>query len=523
MDVGTTSRNKGGIGRFPCHAALFLFVAGATACTATGPVAATSAPEPVTLTIGYPHQTGDPLHGIQAAARLLSFEGLSYLSRDGQPQPRLAESWTESADGLTWTIKIRQNAFFHDGSRLDAEAVKASLLRSLANGEGNLRPGLSDILGVETSGTDEIVIKLRSRSAFLLDDLTVAIVKVSGTNQFGTGAFVTTSTSNGEVEMSAVPNYYRRKPAIERIKWKAYPTVRTAWAAMMRGEIDFLFEVSPDTLEFIQSEASVQVFPFLRNYVHAVVFNSRRPIFKDWQVRRALSYAVDRKSLVDQALRGKGMVANGPAWPQHWAYDPAVPQYSYDPQKATALLNSAGIPQASPHTESGKVPGRMHFVCLLPENFTLWERMALIVQRDLSRIGVDMQIELVAFEDFNKRIAQGYFDAAILEMVVGNSSSRPYLFWHSQSRLNSWGYKNPNTDIALDDIRRAASESEYRNGFRKFQMEMLDDSPAIFLALGTVTRAVNRNRFQVIAPTGTDILPSIADWQLGNDSARTTN
>jgi ABC-type transport system substrate-binding protein len=147
--------------------------------------------------------------------------------------------------------------------------------------------------------------------------------------------------------------------------------------------------------------------------------------------------------------------------------------------------------------------------------------MALIVQRDLAQIGVDMQIESVPFEEFNRRIERRDFEALMLEFIVGNSPTRPYTFWYSTSKQNAWGYSNASVDRSLDGIRRASSESEYRAAFRAFQLEMLDDPPAIFLALSQTARAVS-NRFQVIAPPGSDILPTIAEWSPA-DSVRSTN
>jgi peptide/nickel transport system substrate-binding protein len=322
--------------------------------------------------------------------------------------------------------------------------------------------------------------------------------------------------------MRSVPTYYRGRPVIDRLVWKAYPAVRTAWAAMMRGEIDFLYEVSPDTLEFIEPETSVHVFPFLRNYVYAVGLNSARDPFKEWRIRRALNYAIDRKLLIDQALKGHGRPANGPAWPLHWAYDQSVPPYSYDPSRATALLDDAHVPKISDKVEAGTVPARFHFTCLLPQNFELWERMALLVQRNLSEIGVDMQLESVPFSAFNERIAARNFDAVIVELVVGSRANRPYVFWHSQGQLNAWGFKNPLIDRDLDGIRRAPSDTAYRDAFREFQIDSLDSAPAIFLALGETARAVSK-RFDVIAPAGGDIAPTIADWRLAENTTRATN
>jgi ABC-type transport system substrate-binding protein len=80
---------------------------------------------------------------------------------------------------------------------------------------------------------------------------------------------------------------------------------------------------------------------------------------------------------------------------------------------------------------------------------------------------------------------------------------------------------NPSVDDSLEGIRRASSEAEYRAAFRAFQLHMLDDPPAIFLALSQTARAVS-DRFQVVTPTRSDILPTIADWQPAS-SARIAN
>jgi peptide/nickel transport system substrate-binding protein len=138
--------------------------------------------------------------------------------------------------------------------------------------------------------------------------------------------------------------------------------------------------------------------------------------------------------------------------------------------------------------------------------------MALIVQRDLARIGVDMQIESVPFEEFNRRIGAGQFDAVTLEFIFGNSPTRPYTFWYSTSKQNMWGYDNVDVDRSLDRVRRAGNETEYRDALRQFQVDTVVDPPAIFLAISQTARAVSR-RFDVVAPSGSDILPTIGDWR----------
>lgn len=477
---------------------------------------------PVTLTIGYPHVTGqDPLYGMQQAARLISSEGLVLAGRDGRVQPKLAQRWSESPDGFSWQFELRPNAFFHDGSPVSSRVVKASLERSLANADKDQYPGLADIVSIEAPTAREIVIRVRARSTFLLDDLGVSIQKVeSGKQPVAAGPYIPQPATGNDLRMTAFSQYYRGKPQIDHIVWKAYPTVRTAWAAMMRGEIDFLYEVGEDARQFVEGESSTEVFPFLRNYVYSVAFNLKRQMFVDGRIRRALNHAVNRAVILDRAFKTHGLPASGSAWPEHWAFDSTVSNYAYDPARATALLDSALKAQTS--SQPGRPPSRLRFTCILPENFTLWERMALLVQRDLAQIGVDMQLETVTVNEFNKRILAGDFDAVLIELIVGNTPTKPYTFWHSQSKGDFTGYKNSDVDAALDAIRHAPNDLEYRQAFRAYQTALIGDPPAIFLALGEITRAVSK-RFEVVAPPRSDILPSIADWRLTDDPPRVTN
>jgi peptide/nickel transport system substrate-binding protein len=495
---------------------------GWTSCARTQPPAENPQSGPIILTIGYPHITGENLHGLQAAARLISFEGLVSLGRDGRPQPRLAASWSLSPDGLAWTIRLRPNAFFHDGSPVDSIAVRQSLERSLGNADRDLAPGLADIMKIENPSDDTVVLHLQDRSTFALDDLSVAIAKIAKDGQqVGTGPFHITSSTNSQVTMTSVGRYYRGKPQIDQLVWKAYPTVRTAWAAMMRREIDFLYEVGEDAREFVEGEASTQVFPFLRNYVYSVSLNLKRPTFRDVRIRRALNHAVNRPAIVRQAFKGHGLTSSGSAWPEHWAFDSTVSDYSYDPSRASALLDAA-LHNAVISPRPGHSASRLHFTCIFPENFALWERMALLVQRDLAEIGVDMELEAVTVAEFNRRISAGDFDAVLIELIVGNAPSRPYTFWYSQSRRAFTGYNNTEVDAAFDGMRRAGNDLEYRQAFGAFQRALLQDPPAIFLALGEVSRAVSK-RFQVNAPPQSDILPTIADWRVVAESPRMTN
>ena len=296
-----------------------------------------------------------------------------------------------------------------------------------------------------------------------------------------------------------------------------YPTVRTAWAAAMRGEADFLYEVGPESREFLETEGSVALFPFLRNYVYAVVFNVDRQLFQNPEIRRALNYGVDKQRLLERAFRSHGIVAEGPTWPLHWAYDPSAPTYRHDPARAAASLSKAF---EKPNTQGRETT--LRFTCIIPENFELWERIGLVVQRNLAEIGVEMELRSVSFNEFNRRLATRDFDAVLTEMISGSSVSRPFAFWHSTGLHSFSGYRNAAVDGALQDVRHATNDTEYREAFRRLQQAMFDDPPAIFLAWGESARAVSR-RFDVIKAPGGDIRMTISDWRLRAGSGRMGN
>jgi ABC-type transport system substrate-binding protein len=144
------------------------------------------------------------------------------------------------------------------------------------------------------------------------------------------------------------------------------------------------------------------------------------------------------------------------------------------------------------------------------------------VQRNLAEVGVDMKLEAVPFETFNRRLTDGDFDALLTEMVSGFSVSRPFFFWRSSGLSNFSGYHSSSADAALDRIRDARTDADYRRAFQQFQQATFDDPPAIFLAWGETARAVNR-RFDVIRAPGGDIRMTIGEWRLAGPHTRVAN
>jgi peptide/nickel transport system substrate-binding protein len=441
----------------------------------------------------------DPGSGLRQLAQLLAVESLVRTGEDGRMQPWLAQSWARDATGRVLTLKLRPHVTFHDGSPADAATVSQLLPDVLRAFMG---PIFSDVEYVKPSGTDSVVIGFREASPFLLEALEASIQK-PGPGTIGTGPFQV--VPNSTAEMRANASYDLGPPKISAIHVQAYPSVRAAWAELLRDQLDMLWEVGSVALESMKGSSQISVFTYTRRYQHAVVFNPDAPALRDPEIRRALNFAVDRAAVVRGALEGYGIASSGPIWPRHWAVQRELPRFDFDPKRAAEMMKR--------HR-----PTPFRFTCLVSPD-SVDERIALEVKRQLAAIGVDMVVEESAREDIMRRGASHQFEAAIIEVISGPTLVRPYLMWHSNSPRN-WGrLGNATIDLALDRVRHATSESAYQTAAVDLQNAFIANPPAIFLAWSQQSRAVSK-RFAVQPEEGRDVLSTIRMWKPVQADAR---
>ena len=487
-----------------------------TACVAcTSPEEPSVAPTDV-LTIGFPEGSvsGDEV-GLGQLITAFTVEGLTHVNFgvDGRALPRLAERWSWEKDGLQLRVRLRSDVFFHDGTKLTSDVAVEALKRAIVLPANRAPyPSLSDITEVRADTTLDLVVELSRPSALLPEELDLPLSV--GPDNVGTGAFRLVRRDTDGVLLQRFDRYYLGAPHIREIAIKPFDTLRTTWTSLMRGEVDMVTDVPPDAVEFIRSD-DIQTISFARNYQFLIAFNSQKRPFTSPDVRRALNSAVDRNRLITNVLRGAAQPATGPLWPQHWAYDASVQPYAFDPRTAVSLLESSGFHL---RTTPSMPPARLRFICLLPDNFSLLERIGLEVQKQLYDAGVDMQFEVVPIQEYVRRIREGQFDAVLVDMISGPTLGRPFLFWRSARQFkgfNMFGYENPEAERLFQVLRTSSNEAAVRSAVSRLQRVLLEDPPALFLAWNQRARAVNR-RFRVDA-SGRDPLFTIWQWTENTD------
>jgi peptide/nickel transport system substrate-binding protein len=460
--------------------------------TATSEVPSTS------LRIGLGQVLSSPTQGLVPFAQLLTVESLARIADDGRPQPWLARDWQVSEDRRSLTVNLPAQAKFHDGTPLTAAIVAAALQSTLPSFMG---AAFEDLESVTAPSPQQVIIRFRRASPFLLDTLETSISK-PGSPLVGTGPFVVTDPKSPGA-LRANPDYLAGKPGIDRISFESFPSVRAAWAEMLRGRLDMLWEVGPDALDSLQASRSIAIFTYVRRYQYLVVLNTGTDVFKSKAIRQALNMAVDRDSLVRDALGGHGVASSGPMWPRTYGFRGGDGTPRFDLAAASRQLAQ---PRAA----------RLHFTCLVRPD-AVHERIALVLKRQLAAVGVDMAIEEVSFEAAAEAVKNRKFEALLTEMISGPAMMRLYRIWHSGGVA---GAASREVDAALDGIRSAASEDAYLTGMSAFQQAVVDDPPAIFLAWMERARAVNKRFVVPAAEPGRDVLSTLRLWKPADATQR---
>jgi len=355
-------------------------------------------------------------------------------------------------------------------------------------------PAYDDVEQIVAPDESTIRIELKRRSQFVLEALDTAIQKPNSRN-VGTGVYIANGSNASPVILHANADYYRERPSIDQVSVMSYPTVRAAWADLLRGNLDMLNEVNIDALDSLQSANNIAVFSYVRHYQYMIVFSPKSPELQSAEIRRELNAAINRTDLVRVALNGHGITSIGPIPPDHWALDPHAPRVSFDPKLAVGL-------QAR----------RLQFTCLVPSD-SAYERIALAVKQQLAAAGVTMRVEEATQEQILQATRNNDYDAVLLDPISGPTTFRSYRAFYSKVPFNTKPRSSAAVDRALDQIRESDSEMSYRDGVTAFQRAVVEDPPALFLMWGERARAVSR-RFDVPAPEkGRDVLNSIRLWR----------
>ncbi len=419
----------------------------------------------------------------------LLYDALIQLSADStKMEPALAERWEQSPDGLTYTFTLRKNVRFHDGSTLDAQAVKVSFERQFLPA--------SPFYSASPPNAYEQVLAGLVKQVQVLDPLTVAItlqyprpqqfaiVKIISPQALarhgldlsrtpvGTGPFRLERWESDRIVLAPSPDSWRGRPRIGQVVFAIVPDTQIAMERLEAGDFDLMPEVSPQLFERLAANPVIRLVKVGGLNLRFLGMQVDRPPLQDRRIREGIARAVDRDRLATVLGRGAMLSSRGPLPPASLGYDPQIRQPAHDPRRARELLQEAGA------------EGNLTLRLLYNASLESWVEVAQAIRSDLHKVGVT--VELVGVSDwkaFHEERRKGNYDLYLYGWSVSTPDPERFLFplFQSKSPDNFGHFNNTKVDELLAQARQPMDESRRLRLYREATRLIVTEVPAVFL------------------------------------------
>jgi peptide/nickel transport system substrate-binding protein len=425
-------------------------------------------------------------------------------------EPQLAARWAWE-DPTTLRFELDRRARWHDGVPVTARDVAFSfdVYRDPAVNAG-ARSLLGRIASVTSRDAHTVLVRFSQRypEAFFDAVYHVRILPAHwldtvprsrlaqhpfGRHPIGSGPFRFVRWDAGQqVELAADAEYFLGRPGLRRVIWRVVPNMTTLVTQLAAGETDVGFVLgSPELLQQLRGVRSLRLVPYALNAYGYIGFNFRdpahpdrpHPLFGNAELRRALSMAVDRRAVVRAVMDDVGEVPEGPLTRQSWIWNDSLRALPFDTAQANRILEGLLWRRGSDGIRRNPAGRRLEFELLVPVTSGLRRSSAVIVQDQLKRAGVAMQIRELDLGTMMARAQAGRFDAAYLSWVQDPSPRALEQEWTSRGigASNYQHYSNPAFDRlvqqASEEFDRARAQALWREAIALINR----DAPAIWL------------------------------------------
>ncbi len=396
-----------------------------------------------------------------------------------QMQPALAEDWTISEDGLTYTFMLRDGVTWHDGSDFSADDVVYSFRRIIDTPMAN-NWRFSTVTDISAPDDSTVVFTVSQPTPNLLSNLGgfkgVAVVQQANvesgeiqTAPIGTGPFkLANYTSGTSIELVRNDDYWGGAPALDGVTFEFISDPTVALTNLQGGEVNWTDNLPPQQVSGLMDSSEVTVESAPSNDYWYFAANEAREPYSDVRVRQAIAYAIDREAITQAATFGNATI-NETAIPatSGWYFDYAP--YTRDLDMARSLLDEAGV---------GDFTMDLMVTSAYPETVTA----AQVIAANLAEIGITVEIRTLDFAAWLDEEGQGNFDVFLLGWL-GNID--PDDFYYAQHRtgggFNFQGYSNPDVDAALDAARVETDMAARKALYDEAAKMIVDDASYMYL------------------------------------------
>jgi len=398
----------------------------------------------------------------------------------------LATSW-DTPDPLTYIFHLRKDVRFHDGRPLTSADVKATFDFMLDPANRSPKRGaFQNVAKIDAPDPFTVVFHLKESYASFLWDLSrpaVGIVPRNAGPDFslhpiGTGPFIFASQAqDDQVVVRRNPDYFLAPPSISTIRFRVVPDAVVRALELRKGSADLEMSSLPaDMIPALIRQPDLMLTERPGTNFAYLGINFEDPILAHREVRQALALATDRESLIRYLLHGEAQVASGILPPDHWAYEPDVAQYPYDPKRAEQLLDTAGFPR--------KADGMRFHLTLKTSTQEEARLVGAALQEEWRKVGIDLELRPLELATLLSDSVRGNFQLTYLRWVGANNDPAIFELVFSSRRFppngaNRGHYHNPQVDALTDQIRVEMNREKRKELCSEVQKILAADLPYI--------------------------------------------
>lgn len=424
----------------------------------------------------------DPHQTVAAGTREVLFnifEGLVKPNSDGEMIPAVAEKYTLSEDGTTYTFTLREGVKFHNGQTVTAEDVVYSINRCAAVPEGQEKPlvaAFSAVKSVEALDEKTVAVTIAQRDLEFISYMTAAIIPADYENQdtapVGTGPFKFVSrTPQQDFVMERFEDYWGAPAWLDKVTYKICENADALVMNLNGGSIDLCAHLT--SAQASQLNQNFQVLEGTMNLVQAIYLNNQAKPFDNQLVRQALCYAIDRQGIMDMVADGHGTAVGSSIYPAFTKYflPELVDKYPHDVAKAKELLAQAGYSDGFDMTIS------------VPNNYQPHMDTAEVVAEQLREAGINVTIQPVEWSTWLDTIYNGrQFQATVVGVDAANMTARAMLErFTSDYGKNFINYNNPAYDTLFQQAINAQDEATQTDLYKQMESMLADTAANVYI------------------------------------------
>lgn len=434
------------------------------------------------LTVGIAQDlddTLDPHTMVSAGTREVLFnvyEGLVKPDSKGNLLPAVASEYKINDAGDTFTFTLRDGVKFHNGNAVTVKDVVYSISRAAGLETGTpLIDGFAALASVETSDDKTVVVKLKEPNIEFLALFTAAIIPDGNdpaTETIGTGPFKFISRSPQEnVILKKFDGYWGTPAFVDNVTYKIIDTAETLVMSLKGGALDLVAHLTSAQVNELGDDFTVAEGTM--NLVQALYLNNSVEPLNNIKVRQALSYAIDRQSIMDYLADGRGAAVGSSMYPSFEKYfrPELVDYYTYDVEKAKQLLTDAGYPDG------------FDLDITVPSNYQPHVDTATVIAEQLKKIGVNVNIKSVDWETWLNKVYLGRdYQSTVIGVDASMMTARAMLErFNSDSGSNFTNFSDPEYDKTFKEAVACTDDAQQVELYGKLQTILTKNAANLYI------------------------------------------